>query len=97
MSIENLAVRPEFQRCGIGRQIIDVLASKLRKVSGLNQLTADVADFNIGAQLFFSACGFSAVGVFWGKYRDGSDAYCFVRTADTSPQTPKTSLNATQR
>lgn len=83
--IENIAVDPEFQRNGIGRQMLDVAAKLIPAIGPLHRrrttrpkyLECWVWERNVGAQLFLRACGFKAGKSVPGFYLDeevGNDA-----------------------
>lgn len=70
-----LAVDPDLQRMGIGRQILAKLKGKL---SGRRtKLTLDCRESNLEAQKFYRSCGLKAIGIRREHYSDGEDAYAF--------------------
>lgn len=78
LHVLNFAVHPDYRRRGIGRRMIDKLASKL-SAQGRTRLILEVRETNLGAQLFFRAMGFRAVCVLHDFYEDTSeDAYRMV-------------------
>ncbi len=65
--IENIAVKKEFRRRGVGKALVDALKEKCEKIFLL--VRAD----NNGAIGFYQSCGFENVGVRRGFY-GGTDA-----------------------
>lgn len=76
IDVLNFAVRHDFRRQGVGSLLADRIHGKLG--NRRTRVVVRVSDFNLGAQLFWSACGFHAVGVERGFF-EGWDAYKFVR------------------
>ena len=72
--ILNIAVAAEFRRRGIGRQMIEKLAAKLRP-TGRKSLRLHVMEPNVAAQVFFRSCGFLAVGIEDEWFETGETAY----------------------
>jgi len=86
--IANLAVHPDYRRCHIGTQLVEVLLGRV--VTGLSAhshreaIRVDVRERNLPAQLFFKSLGFSASRVVRGGFLDtGEDAYCFERKVNS--------------
>jgi ribosomal-protein-alanine N-acetyltransferase len=52
----NIAVHPKFRRMGVGSAMMDKLIYKL-SFERRNRIELGVADHNLGAHLFFKACG----------------------------------------
>jgi ribosomal-protein-alanine N-acetyltransferase len=85
IEIRNFAVHPEFQRTGIGAQMIERLVTKLSQ-QRRQSLLANVRESNTAAHLFFRAMGFCACDVLRGHYEDtGEAAYRFEYLLDESP------------
>ena len=59
-NIAEFAIRPEWRRQRVGRRSVEVLAQKAR-LSGADQLIADVHTWNDRALKFWAACGFRQV------------------------------------
>lgn len=79
LRVLNFAVDPMFQRHGVGKTMVDRLASKL-SYDRRNRIMLEVRETNVAAQLFFKACGFKAISVLRDFYDDSSeDAYLFQR------------------
>jgi ribosomal-protein-alanine N-acetyltransferase len=73
--IERIAIAPDLQRRGYGRDMMRRLiaaASADLKTIGLN-----VRESNTGAQLFYRSLGFKATSTIRAHYRNGEDAYHF--------------------
>lgn len=71
----NFAVHPNFQRQGIGSQMVRRLIAKLSQ-QRRKEIVLDTRETNMPAQLFFHSLGFKAVGVLRGHYVDtDEDAY----------------------
>jgi len=78
ISICNLAVAPEFQRHGYGRQMIEWLKRKLTGRTGRRLVTADLRERNVCGCIFFRAVGFRCVNIFHGFYDETDEsAYHF--------------------
>lgn len=73
--IENLAISKCSRRKGLARGALERLFAALPPGK---KLIAYVCDWNLGAQLFFRACGFRAEKVKRNFFDDASDAYLFV-------------------
>lgn len=58
----NFAVRPEYRRQSVGRQLIAKLQGKL-DLQRRNEIVLAVRETNLAAQLFFQKCGFVATGI----------------------------------
>lgn len=77
LHVLNLAVHPDWQRRGIGQQIIAKLAGKLSS-QRRTRITLEVRETNLDAQRFCKAQGFEAVNVLRDFYEDSDeDAYLF--------------------
>ena len=72
--VANLAVSPSCRRQGVGTLLIDRIKDKLRPCKR-TRIVADVADFNLDAQLFFRENGFRATKILHGWFDRGVDAY----------------------
>lgn len=60
--ILNIAVLPEFRRKGVGSQMVARLACHLTR-SIRKELTLNVRESNLSAQVFFRSLGFKAVNI----------------------------------
>lgn len=67
-----LAVRADYQRCGIGRQLIVGLASCLRP-QGRQSIACCVRESNVTAQLFLRSMGFRWVETHAGWFNAAGD------------------------
>ncbi|WP_410615038.1 GNAT family N-acetyltransferase [Amycolatopsis sp. lyj-109] len=68
-----LAVDPDRQRLGIGRQLVDAAVSVARH-RGARKLTLRVLGHNTAARRVYEECGFVVEGVLRGEFRiDGHD------------------------
>lgn len=76
LHILNFAVHPSYRRSGVGAQMVDKLISKLSSHRRTN-ITLEIRETNLPAQLFFAKQGFLAVGkILKGFYEDtGEDGY----------------------
>lgn len=74
----NLAVSPYFRRSNVGSLMINKLVGKL-SYQRRRQITLEVRESNVDAQLFFKSHGFRAVEILRGWYDDtDEDAYRMV-------------------
>lgn len=77
--ITNIAVHPEFRRCGAGSRIMDKLLEICQR-EGIKSLTLEVRKSNIPAQRLYENYGFKAEGIRKGYYSDtGEDALIMWR------------------
>ncbi|QDU42561.1 ribosomal-protein-alanine N-acetyltransferase [Symmachiella dynata] len=75
LHILNFAVADDFRRQAIGGQMIEKLVSKLSQ-QRRKEITLEVRETNLPAQLFFQNSDFVAVGVLRDHYEDSAeDAY----------------------
>ena len=75
LHIMNLAVHPDYQRLGVGSQMLARLLGKLSP-SRYHIIELEVRETNVPAQLFFRENGFRAVQILRGFYDETSeDAY----------------------
>ena len=75
LHVLNFAVASEFQRRGVGTQMIAKLISKL-SIQRRTRITLEVRETNLSAQLFFRNAGFRATSVLRSYYEDTpEDAY----------------------
>lgn len=73
----NFAVRPTWQREGVGTQMIEKLITKLGQ-QRRQEIFTSVREGNLAAQLFFSTMGFLATEVVSGFYTNtDEDAFVF--------------------
>ncbi len=72
--LANFAVHPAHRRSGAGSAMMAKLVYKLCS-HRREKLVADVSESNIGAHLFFRACGFVAVAVHRDVYDNGESCY----------------------
>lgn len=92
LRIINLAVSPEIRRCGVGRQMVQLLFRKL-STQRRRWLEVDVRETNLAAQMFFKSMGFRAVGVRRNAYSDTDESayeFEFDVGASGSKQTEET-------
>ncbi|MGL4944279.1 MAG: ribosomal protein S18-alanine N-acetyltransferase [Thermoguttaceae bacterium] len=82
----NLAVHPDYRRCGIGRQIVAKLQTKLVSQQRV-KMTLEVRETNLAAQLFFRAMGFRAVAVLKDFYDDSNDDAYLMQYRVATPRT----------
>ena len=75
LHILNFAVHPDFRRSQVGFQMVSKLTSKL-SYQRRTQITLEVRETNLEAQLFFRGQDFRATNVLRGFYEDTpEDAY----------------------
>lgn len=75
IELHNLAVAPARQRRGVGRALVQKLIGKLAP-QRRRFLLADVADYNLDAQLFFQTLGFLAK-IEPDRFRDSRDGMVY--------------------
>jgi [ribosomal protein S18]-alanine N-acetyltransferase len=74
----DFATHREFQRCGVGRQIIAKLVGRLTRHKR-NSISLHVRETNLEAQLFYRSMGFRATEIVRKHYVDtGEDAYSML-------------------
>lgn len=76
LMILNFAVMPDYQRCGIGTQMIAKLTAKLSH-ERRQRIFADVCEDNLIGHLFFKKKGFTATHVTRNFYENDHDSYHF--------------------
>lgn len=75
LHILNFAVHPDFLRRGVGTTMAQKLINKLSP-SRRNRILLEIRETNLGAQIFFHACGFRAISVLRDFYEETTeDAY----------------------
>ena len=75
LHILNFAVRPDFRRRSIGKQMSDKLVGKLSQ-QRRSRIVLEVRETNLAAQVFFKRVGFRAMSVLRDYYDDTTeDAY----------------------
>lgn len=79
--LTTLAVHPNYRRCGVGEQMIQHLTGKLES-HRRKQLTVDVRETNVPAQLWLRSCGLLCEKVTRHGYGTGEDSYRFVWRVD---------------
>lgn len=73
----NFAVHPAYRHQGVGQQMVEKLVNKLSQ-QRRQEITLEIRETNLAAQLFFSRMGFKAEKVIRGHYDDTTeDAYRF--------------------
>jgi ribosomal-protein-alanine N-acetyltransferase len=77
--VQNIAVRRDAQRRGIGRALLEALLAQARE-AGCRRTLLEVAVDNGPAQLLYQAYGFTTVGVRRGYYQpSNTDALVMMR------------------
>lgn len=71
-NLANIAIDPDYQRCGLGGVFIAYLKNKLHP-DRRDVITTEVREKNLDAQLFFRATGFRATGILPGQYIDSPE------------------------
>jgi ribosomal-protein-alanine N-acetyltransferase len=66
--INNIAVRRDAQRRGIGRALLEALINEARR-SGVRQVLLEVAADNVAGQRLYAGYGFDGIGVRKGYYQ----------------------------
>jgi GNAT superfamily N-acetyltransferase len=74
--LTNMAVHPEFQRRGVGREAI-LEAKRIAKMASADALRLDAYDVPAGAGPFYAKCGFTEIGR--AKYREAPLIYYEMR------------------
>lgn len=83
LNIVSMAVDAEFQRCGIGREMVSRITSRLNKKRKF--VSAIVSERMLEAQLFFKGCGFRCEQTNKWYFGGEDDAYVFrYRAGKTS-------------
>lgn len=70
--ITNIAVHPEFRRCGIGSALMDALLAEAEK-PGLAALTLEVRESNDSARSLYRKFGFEDGGMRKAYYADNNE------------------------
>jgi [ribosomal protein S18]-alanine N-acetyltransferase len=82
LHILNFAVAPGWRRHSVGAQMIDKLINKLSQ-QRRQQISLEVRETNLTAQLFYQSQGFRAVKVLRNHYSDSTeDAYVMAYRID---------------
>jgi ribosomal-protein-alanine N-acetyltransferase len=76
--ILNLAVHPEYQRAGIGRELVHLVLSNALS-SGAASVTLEVRSENTAAKGLYESFGFAGVGRRRNYYGRGEDAIIMMR------------------
>jgi len=88
----NLAVAADARRRCVGSQLVGKIVSKLSP-QRRTKILVDVCERNLGAQLFFRALGFVALGMLPAPYAEtDDDAIRFVYRLDKQPP-PRVPVN----
>ncbi|SCL64889.1 [SSU ribosomal protein S18P]-alanine acetyltransferase [Micromonospora citrea] len=79
--VQNIAVRRDAQRRGVGRLLLEALLAEAARLGARSTLLEVAAD-NAPAQLLYAAYGFEPIGVRRGYYQSSNtDALVMQRTA----------------
>lgn len=78
LHILNFAVAPWARRQGIGEQMVEKLVNKLSQ-QRRQEITLEVRESNLAAQLFFRRQGFLAHGILRGHYEDTEESAYVMR------------------
>jgi ribosomal-protein-alanine N-acetyltransferase len=96
LQLVTLAVGPQWQRLGVGRQMVGKLIGGLSH-ERRDQLWTEVRERNLDAQLFFRAQGFRAVCIARGEYLE-TDEDCYLMQyrleEEPSPFIPRNRIGA---
>lgn len=75
LHILNFAVSPSYRRSAVGSQMVEKLVNKLSQ-QRRHEISLEVRETNLAAQLFFQEQGFRAICVLRNHYQDSAeDAY----------------------
>nr|WP_205861291.1 ribosomal protein S18-alanine N-acetyltransferase [Planosporangium flavigriseum] len=81
--VQNIAVRREAQRRGVGRALLEALLAAARE-RGVSRTLLEVAVDNVAAQKLYADYGFEPVGVRRGYYQpSNTDALVMLREEPT--------------
>lgn len=75
--LDLLAVKPKYQRTGIGRQLIEWL-EKSALVAGISIIYLEVRSKNKDAQMFYERLGYHHIRHVHGYYSDRESAVCMA-------------------
>ncbi|MEU9506720.1 ribosomal protein S18-alanine N-acetyltransferase [Micromonospora sp. NPDC048170] len=82
--VQNVAVRRDAQRRGVGRLLLEALLAEAARL-GVRSTLLEVAADNAPAQKLYAAYGFEPIGVRRGYYQpSNTDALVMQRTRDVS-------------
>lgn len=88
LHILNFAVRPDFRRRSIGKQMADKLVGKLSQ-QRRSRIVLEVRETNLAAQIFFKKLGFRAMSVLRDYYDDTTeDAYVMHYRLQCATESP---------
>ncbi|SCL19655.1 ribosomal-protein-alanine N-acetyltransferase [Micromonospora nigra] len=80
--VQNIAVRRDAQRRGVGRLLLEALLAEAARL-GTRDTLLEVAADNVAAQRLYAAYGFEPIGVRRGYYQpSNTDALVMRRTQD---------------
>ncbi|MBX6723383.1 MAG: ribosomal protein S18-alanine N-acetyltransferase [Dactylosporangium sp.] len=89
--VQNIAVRREAQRQGIGRALLEALLAEAER-NGVRKVLLEVAVDNTPAQKLYAQYGFDAVGLRRGYYQpSGTDALVMARVDEQGDASATTS------
>ena len=74
----NFAVAPAFRQHGVGRRLV-ARAEQQFLVAGASAVQLEVRESNLGAQAFYSRCGYQVVFTIPAYYANGEDARLMMR------------------
>ena len=97
MRIEDIAVRPDFQRSKVGTEMVNQLKGRL-DFAGRTRIETVVMERNLRAQKFFSGHGFRVEEMMKGFYTEiPDDAYRFVFRLHPESQSQRAMVSAGNR
>ena len=76
-SLDRIAVKPSFRRCGVAKLLIDDMTDYCRS-SGIAFINLEVRQTNSAARSLYEKCGFKQVGVRRKYYPDAEDAILYT-------------------
>ena len=71
--ITNIAVAPEYRRCGLGRRMM-LCAMRTARLYGAAQMTLEVRETNFAAQALYASLDFEMAGARKGYYFDTGES-----------------------
>lgn len=86
--ITNIAVHPDYRRCGVGRRLLEEMFQKAKEL-GSTKMTLEVRVSNAGAIRLYESLGFVDCGRRKGYYTDTREDAIIMWKDDLGPGKPK--------